>query len=371
MKAIIASILIVLACAAGTCRAEIMPSCSLEEGASNATDIAVAEAKLEQEPGAPSVSSAKAKDGPSDSVHFAVELTDGARILGEPVNASFPWKTDAGSLTLKWDLLKSIEKVGGGAGFTIALRNGDRTEGTPEANTFTLRASIGDLTVPFALTQRIRIDARAGEGVPAAYWSFNDPAHLGADDSGNGHTLTVKGAQPTEGRIGKGAATGGPGYGNHFMADSHPDLQFSGDFTLAVWAWRSKPMWDGDQIIAKEGEFSLRRYQIPTERYDVELCDKHGLQIAKVSDTKSGLPLEEWTLIIVSRKDDRLSIRVNNLPAVDVKVARGEVGGDKPLYVGSSVVGYPWQGKMDEIKKWNRALSEEEQRELFRDAPAK
>lgn len=72
----------------------------------------------------------------------------------------------------------------------------------------------------------------------------------------------------------------------------------------------------------------------------------------------------------MSRKDDGLSIRVNNFPAVEVKVAAGEVGGDKPLYIGSSVVGYPWQGKVDVVKKWNRALSEEEQCELFRDAPA-
>ena len=319
---------------------------------------------------------ARAEDSPAppdltDAVRFTVELTDGSRLLGSPVNASFPWKTGLGPLTLKWNLLKSVEKGGGGAGFAVAFGNGDRAEGTPEANAFTLRTLLGDLTVPFALTRRIRVEALAGRGGPVAYWSLDDPTNLGADDSGNGHTLTVKGAQPTEGRIGKGAAIGGPGYGAYFIIDSHPDLQFSGDFTIAVWAWRGAPLYDGDQLIAKEGEFSLRRYQLPSERYDVELCGKHGLQLAKVSETKSGLPLEDWTLIVVCRKDDRLSIRVNNLPAVDAQVTPGEVGGDKPLYIGSAVSGYPWQGKVDEIKKWNCALSEEEQDELFRDPPAK
>lgn len=52
-----------------------------------------------------------------------------------------------------------------------------------------------------------------------------------------------------------------------------------------------------------------------------------------------------------------------DLPAVEAKVADGEVGSDKPLYIGSAVRGYPWQGKLDEIKEWNYALSEEEQRE--------
>ena len=83
------------------------------------------------------------------------------------------------------------------------------------------------------------------------------------------------------------------------------------------------------------------------------------------------LPLESWTLIVVCREDDRLSIRVNDLPAVETKVAVGGVGGDKPFYIGSSVTGYPWQGKVDEVRKWNRALSEEEQRELFRQPPPK
>jgi hypothetical protein len=45
------------------------------------------------------------------------------------------------------------------------------------------------------------------------------------------------------------------------------------------------------------------------------------------------------------------------------------VGGDKPFYIGSSSVGYPWQGKVDEIRKWNCALSEDEQLELFRKPP--
>jgi hypothetical protein len=315
--------------------------------------------------------SVEAKDDPTDAVRLTVELTDDSRMLGSPVNANFPWKAGLGPLTLQWQLLKSVEKVDGGDGFAIAFGNGDRANGTPETKTFMLHTLLGDLTVPFALTRRIRVEARASGGGPVAYWSFNDPAKLGADDSGNGYTLTVKGALPTEGRIGKGAALGGPGYGTFFIVDSHPDLQFSGDFTFAVWAWRSAPLYDGDQLIAKEGEFSLRRYQLPTERYDVELCEKHGLTIAKVSETKSGLPLEEWTLIVVSRKDDRLSIRVNNLPTVEAKVADGEVGGDKPLYIGSAVTGYPWQGKVDEIRKWNYALSEAEQCELFRNPPAK
>lgn len=308
---------------------------------------------------------------PNDEVRFTVELADTSRLLGTPVNDSFPWKTRWSPLILKWNRLKGVEKMGDGAGFALVFRNGDQAEGTPETTTFMLHTLLGDLTVPFALTRRIRVEPLAGGGGPVAYWSFNDPANLGADDSGNGHTMTVKGAQSAEGRIGKAAAIGGPGYGSFFIADSHPELQFSGDFTLAVWAWRAAPLYDGDQLIAKEGEFSLRRYQLPTERYDVELCEKHALTIAKVSETKSGLPLEKWTLIVVSRIDDRLRIRVDDLPAAETKVDDGEVGGDKPLYIGSAVGGYPWQGRVDEVRKWNRALSEEEQRELFQNPPAK
>jgi hypothetical protein len=257
----------------------------------------------------------------------------------------------------------------------LVFRNGDHAGSTPEAEAFTLRTLLGDLPVPLALTRRIGIEVRTHGSAPVAYWSFNDPANLGADDSGHDHPLTVKGAQATEGRIGKAAATrenrGNQGLAEYLITDSHPDLQFKGDFTLAVWAWRSAPFYDGDQLISKEGEFSLRRYQFPTERYDVELFGKQGSSLAKVSETKSGLPLETWTLIVVSRKDDLLTIRVNDLPAVEAKVADGETGSDKPLIIGSSPTGYPWQGKVDEIKKWNRALSEEEQCELFRVPPTK
>lgn len=308
---------------------------------------------------------------PPDAVRFTVELTDGSRILGSPVDAKLALKTDLGPLSLPWHLLNSIEKADSGNEVSVVFGNGDRAKGTPEANAFALHTVLGDLTVPLALMRRIRVGELVSSDGPVAYWSFNDPASLGADDSGNKHALTVKDAQSTEGKIGKGAATGGPNFGKHFIVDNHPDLQFSGDFTLSVWAWRSAPMYDGDQLISKDGEFSLRRYQLPSEHYDVELCEKHALTIAKLSETKSGLPLEQWTLIVVSRKDDQLSIRVNDLPPVETKVTAGKVGGDSPLYIGSSANGYPWQGKVDEIKKWNRALSEEEQLELFREPPTK
>ncbi len=305
-----------------------------------------------------------------EAVRLTVELADGSRLLGAPIDSGLTWKTGLGPLALNWHLLKSADRIDSGDKFSMVFRNGDHAGGIPEAGNFALRTMLGDLTVPLAVTRRIRVDPLAAGVGPVAYWSFNDPANLGADGSGHGHVLTVVGAESTDGRIGKGAATGGGEFGRYFRIDSHPDLQFSGDFTLAVWALRSAPMFDGDQLIAKEGEFYLRRYQIPTERYDVELLGKNGLQLAKVSDTKSGLPLNEWTLIVVCRKEDRLSIRVNDLPTVETKVAEGETGGDKPFYIGSSVVGYPWQGKVDEIRKWNHALSEDEQRELFRNAPA-
>ncbi len=307
----------------------------------------------------------------TDAVRFSVELTDGSRLLGTPVNDRFPWKTGLGPLTLEWNRLRSVERAGNKDKFSLSFRNDDHVAGTPEANTFTLRTMLGDLTIPLALTRRIGVQAMASGSGPVAYWSFNDPANLGADDSGHEHALTVKGALSTDGRIGKAAATReNKGEANYLIIDNHPDLQFSGDFTLAVWAWRSAPIYDGDQLISKEGEFSLRRYQFPTERYDLELFGKQGQSLAKVSETKSGLPLETWTLIVVARKDDRMTIRVNDLPAVEVQVAPGEVGGDKPMYVGSSVVGYPWQGKVDEIRKWNHALSVEEQLELFREPPS-
>lgn len=309
---------------------------------------------------------------PVETLRFTAELTDGSRIVGSPVTDGMSWKTGFGVLNLKWNLLKSIEKTGDGDKFSVGFLNGDLAKGTPEIPSFSLHTVLGELNVPLALTRRIGIETLAAGAGPVAYWSFNDPANLGADESGHNHNLTAKGALPTDGRFGKAAATGEvQGVGNCLIIDNHPDLQFSGDFTLALWAWRSAPKYDGDQIIGKEGEFSLRRYQIPTERYDLELFSKQGLSLAKVSETQSGLPLEQWTLIVVTRKDNRMTIRVNDLPAVEVQVTPGEVGSDKPLIIGCSHVGYPWHGKLDEIKKWNYALSDEEQRELFQEPPAR
>jgi hypothetical protein len=287
-------------------------------------------------------------------------------LLGSPVEDGLPWKTNFGVYNLKWKPLKSIDKVSGESKFSLVFQNEDRVKATPEIPAFALRTVLGEIKVPLELTRRIGVETLAAGDGPVAYWSFNDPANLGADDSGHDHKLTVMGASPTDGIIGQAAATGEVnGAGHHLMIDNHPDLQFSADFTLAVWAWRSAPKYDGDQLIGKEGEFSLRRYQIPTERYVLELYGKEGQSLAKVSETKSGLPLETWTLVVVARKDNRLTLRVNDLPAVEIQVEPGEVGSDKPLKIGCSSTGYPWHGKVDEVKKWNHALTEEEQRALF------
>ncbi len=145
--------------------------------------------------------------GSAETLRFTVELTDGSRFLGSPVNDSFRWKTGLGVLTLEWNRLKAVERVGGGEEYSIVFRNEDHAAGTPEANTLTLRTLLGDLAIPLALTRRIRVESLAGGSGPAAYWSFDDPKNLGADDSGHDHTLTLMGALPTDGRIGNAAAT--------------------------------------------------------------------------------------------------------------------------------------------------------------------
>jgi hypothetical protein len=82
---------------------------------------------------------------------------------------------------------------------------------------------LGDLTVPFALTRRIRVEALASGGGPVAYWSFDDSNNLGADASGNSHTLAVKGAQPTEGRVTPHGFIGLGGYGlSHLLTEIKP-----------------------------------------------------------------------------------------------------------------------------------------------------
>ena len=312
-----------------------------------------------------------APPAPTNAVRLSVELTDGSRVLGWPVHSNFTWTTSFGALNLQWQPLQSAERAVGTTNFTLNFRNGDHTAATPGASALELRTVFGDLTLPLALTRRIVVQARAGGRGLLAYWSFDDPSHLGEDHSGHGHVPTVKGAQPTQGRIGNGMTTGGPEFGKHLKIDSHPDLQFTGDFTLAVWALRTAPIYDGDFLVSKDGEFYLRRYSIPTERYEAKLFAKDGQPLAEVAETESGTALEEWTLLVVSRKGDHLSLQVNDRPAVEAKVAEGEVGGDNPLFIGAAAGGYPWQGKVDEIAKWDYALSEAELRELLRGAPAR
>ena len=310
---------------------------------------------------------------PTNTPRLTVELTDGSRLVGWPTATNRTWTTPYGLLDLPWDLLQTAERTREATNLSLAFRNGDHAEAPVSTNALPLQTVFGEVTLPFALIQRIRVEtvSRPGGRGLVAYWSFDDPANPGADDSGRGHDLTVKGAKTILGKSGNGVATGGPGYGNHLRCESQSDLQFTGDFTLALWAYRTTPLYDGDELISKEGEFSLRRYSIPSERFTVTLLAKDGRPLAQLAETASGASLDEWSLIVVSRKGNRLSLQVNDDPAVETTVADGEVGSDKPLFVGAGVAGYPWQGRVDEVAKWDRALSAAELRERFEEAQRK
>ena len=92
---------------------------------------------------------------PSTELRFTVDLIDGSRIVGSPVTEGLAWKTGFGVLNLKWNLLRSVEKIPDKDGFTINFKNNDIAKGTSEINKFSLRTVFGELAVPFTLTKRI------------------------------------------------------------------------------------------------------------------------------------------------------------------------------------------------------------------------
>jgi hypothetical protein len=216
-----------------------------------------------------------------------------------------------------------------------------------------------------------------------AYWKLDGDA---TDSSGHGVTLAASPGlfdgvpEYMPGKIGNGLypriSQSDYQCGECVALQTFPQarLDMSADFTISLWAKRSaSPIVDGTWWgygLFDNGQVSLGAWATsvdPAPAYPTLTFYVGDNAVATLQDTtfdfRSAAATDVWTHVIVFRRGGTIGMRINGKETT--ATFTGAVGAQSTFYVAQNRAGYPWQGVVDEVGKWNRALTSAEMDQLY------
>ncbi|NCC26607.1 MAG: PEGA domain-containing protein, partial [Gammaproteobacteria bacterium] len=201
-----------------------------------------------------------------------------------------------------------------------------------------------------------------------AHWPFDGSAE---DTSGRGHHGTNHGAIPTEDRFGiPGAALSFNGRSDYISVPSHPDFNLGGDYSFSLWINQRSAQPGGFRLIDKATAgrcdgWNLDTYDSAPGRSGRAIRMNVGCPWSTSATTHA---LDEWNHIAVSVKDRKATFFLNGRANGSGAVA-GTPRNTLDLFIGSAhYSAHFFQGKMDDVRIYNRALSEAEIQQLYRES---
>jgi hypothetical protein len=103
------------------------------------------------------------------SCRLVMELTDGSRLVGNTMTASFTVRHDLGDMELKLRFIASLTMEPGGRKAVVTLRNKDRLTVAWKAKSISLQACYGAVEVPVTSIRQMFVHNYALSGAPGAW----------------------------------------------------------------------------------------------------------------------------------------------------------------------------------------------------------
>jgi hypothetical protein len=168
-----------------------------------------------------------------------------------------------------------------------------------------------------------------------------------------------------EGKVGK--AISKTGNSSAFQLPEIAGMDFNKDFTLSVWLYRERSIYDNDSVFDNGSIYVAKRDAAPwNSKVGVFITSTDKRSVAAVDDSSMGQPpLRKWFHVFVYRKGNTIGIKVNNKGTATADVSDMRLQSQPLTYIGQQQYGYPWQGRIDEFCLWNRALTPSEMTALY------
>lgn len=205
-----------------------------------------------------------------------------------------------------------------------------------------------------------------------AYYPFNGNAN---DESGNSHNGSITGELTfSEGVIGKSVVFNG-NYLNYIRIPHDEDLNFKNSFSISIWI---KTEIAGGNVLCK-GRDIYSHYQIGSGgcSFNLNYTDSYGDAIGTYIPVEN-YTLKEWHHVVGIADIDNsiikyfldgqiinqeiLSKQFNITTSYDLIIGRHDTYNN-----GNSSWAYPFIGQVDELRIYNRALSDSEIQELYKE----
>ncbi|MFC1497654.1 LamG domain-containing protein [Verrucomicrobiota bacterium] len=313
---------------------------------------------------------------------LALELTDGSRVIGVPLISIIPLKTDYGSVDLKLDIIESIDFPENGETVSISFANGDQLKGEIGTDAIELETLFGRYSI--ALKHIVSFEVYNSDNLAilqkglVLYYSFNNWSEDKVTDRSDkknhgkvhGAKWTVKGK--------KGGAYEFDGENDWIGVKYTESLAPTREISFAAWAFRddwasytkvarilSKTHAGGWQIGMNGSEYGSNGIGAIAYRngaYGKTKTDRTTLSRGwhHLTGTSNGHLLHfyiDGKLVATDDAGLNCSIVYRDKNALII----GGEAGSGPSPEGN----YYFNGKIDEIMIFNRALSEKEIKQIY------
>jgi hypothetical protein len=197
------------------------------------------------------------------------------------------------------------------------------------------------------------------------WWTFDEGAgNIAADSSGNGNDGTLHGPVEwtTDGKVGGALAFTGP-Y-NYVLVPDAPSLNPTEQITIAAWV---NPSWTGNnRILQKSTEGSDDQYRFLKEGGNN--IRVHLPPAANFEVTGQLPPIGEWTHLAATYDGSMIKVYFNGEVVGETEFSDSLSTSTGPLFIGTkwsqAPAGDEYNGIMDDVRIYNRALTQSELRRL-------
>jgi hypothetical protein len=309
-------------------------------------------------------------------LRLELDLADGSRIIGTPAIESVPVQTSYAKMDVP---LKEILSMKIGEDHETAfldLRSGDNLKGVVSLRPIKLETLFGKVSVGVEHINTLRVVLRNGawpetlaRGLILHYSFDRDEGEKVSDESGKGAIGSAHGAKWTvNGKTGGALEFDGQ---NDYVTGPADSPAFQND-EHTVSAWVRMPRSDGKMNAGIAG------YWGPGADSGYGLCFAGSGQLGMIEGQKStwqyalsGVPVDDgqWHHLVGIRKNSNALLYVDGIKQPGATDLKPLFPAGQKLMLGyldaPQVPRQHFQGTMDEVMVFNRALSEEEIKQLF------
>jgi hypothetical protein len=338
------------------------------------------------------------QDATEPELRLELDLVDGSRIIGVPSIESVPVETSYAKLDITLKQLMTLRIGEDRETATLELRNGDKLKGVVDLGTPKLETVFGKVKVAAEHIEGLRV-VLSGGALPEAlrqglvlYYSFDiDEGKKVLDQSGNRNNGEVEGATWTAKGV-RGGAYDFDGTNDLITVKPRSDLSDTGDITVSLWTFARgrKPAGDRQFIFDSHSDAVSGEYRqgvcllydfFASGKSEIHNAILYDNDITKRQFVEQMTPFEvvgKWHhMVFVKRgKDD---VTYFDARLVDSSYACQVRRGNRldlnhtwsiGTFAGNRAPGsynYSFNGTVDEVMVYDRALTDAEVRQIYDD----